>query len=605
VSAGRGSLVMVTIGERCPAGVLTAQAWDALRAAEQVVLADDLDEQWRQALDHADVALTAAPPAGVDVGTLLQRAAEGRRLGLLGPLSAADSEVVTRDLLRRSTSGETAPVVEVVLGSWDPVGAALLELVQVMDRLRSPGGCPWDAEQTHASLLPYALEEAYELVEAVELGDRAHLVEELGDLLLQVVFHARVAQEDPDAPFDVDDVAAGIVAKLRRRHPHVFAGADAPTAAHVEASWDRIKAEEKGRESVLDGVPLALPSLARAHKLIGRVERAGIRVDLPDGASPGEELLRVAARARAEGREAEQEARNALRAYEVRARAAELGAAAAPPRERSLAPGMDPEVVAQVDARLAAVVAEHAVAVPLAVESGSRAWGFPSPDSDYDCRFVYVRSQADYLSPWLHRDVVETPLDAVLDVGGWDLREALQLLVRGNATVLEWLRSPIAYDVDPGFRRAFLDLADEVADAGMLLRHHVHVGRGQREALGDGRGVPLKRVFYALRPAATVRWLREHPGQAVPPMDLPTLLAEVDVPAELVDVVEEAVARKAVTRELGTGDVAAPVLAFVDAELDRADDLPDAPADPAAGQAASAAFFRSAVSRWGPPSPGP
>ena len=103
-----------------------------------------------------------------------------------------------------------------------PAGSALLDLVAVMDRLRSPGGCPWDAEQTHASLLPYLVEETYEAVEAIEAGDRAHMAEELGDVLLQVVFHARVAQEDAQAPFDIDDVAAGIADKLRRRHPHVF-----------------------------------------------------------------------------------------------------------------------------------------------------------------------------------------------------------------------------------------------------------------------------------------------------------------------------------------------------------------------------------------------
>ena len=114
-------------------------------------------------------------------------------------------------------------------GSYDLPGARLLDLVAVMDRLRSPGGCPWDAEQTHASLLPYLLEETHEVIEAVERDDRAQLAEELGDLLLQVVFHARVAQEDPQQPFDIDDVAAGIVAKLVRRHPHVFADGAAST----------------------------------------------------------------------------------------------------------------------------------------------------------------------------------------------------------------------------------------------------------------------------------------------------------------------------------------------------------------------------------------
>ena len=121
-----GALVLVTLGERCPAGVLTAAAWDALRAAEQVLLGDGLGEEWREALDRAEVVLAATPPGGVDVGTLLQRAAEGRRLALLGPLEASASETVTRDLLRRSSSGLPAPQVEVVLGSWDPAGAGLL-----------------------------------------------------------------------------------------------------------------------------------------------------------------------------------------------------------------------------------------------------------------------------------------------------------------------------------------------------------------------------------------------------------------------------------------------------------------------------------------------
>ena len=114
-----------------------------------------------------------------------------------------------------------------------------------MDRLRSPGGCPWDRAQTHTSLVPYLVEEAHEAAEALESGDRDHMVEELGDVLLQVAFHARVAEEDPEAPFDIDDVAAGIVAKLVRRHPHVFAGGSASTPGEVETSWEAIKAAEQ------------------------------------------------------------------------------------------------------------------------------------------------------------------------------------------------------------------------------------------------------------------------------------------------------------------------------------------------------------------------
>ena len=147
-----------------------------------------------------------------------------------------------------------------------------------MDRLRSPGGCPWDAEQTHASLAPYAVEEAYELAEAATTAplDRAHLREELGDLLLQVVFHARVAQEDPYDPFDLDDVARGIAEKLRRRHPHVFADGDAQTPQQVVDRWEELKAAEKPeRTGLFDGVPAGMPALERAAKYVARLDRAG------------------------------------------------------------------------------------------------------------------------------------------------------------------------------------------------------------------------------------------------------------------------------------------------------------------------------------------
>lgn len=157
-----------------------------------------------------------------------------------------------------------------------PRGTGLLELVEVMDRLRSPGGCPWDAQQTHASLAPYAVEEAYELAEAIDSGVRADVADELGDVLLQVIFHARVAQDDQAEPFDIDDVAGRIIAKLRRRHPHVFADTHAPTPAHVEANWEAIKAAEKPeRTGPLDGIPAGLPPLERTAKVVSRLTRAG------------------------------------------------------------------------------------------------------------------------------------------------------------------------------------------------------------------------------------------------------------------------------------------------------------------------------------------
>ncbi len=154
-------------------------------------------------------------------------------------------------------------------------GHQFLELVAVMDRLRSPGGCPWDAEQTHASLVQYLVEETYETVEVIDAEDREGLLEELGDLLLQVVFHSRIAAEHPTQPWNIDDVADGITTKLIARHPHVFGDEQAPDAASVEQAWQDRKAVEKGRTSAIDGVPTAMPALVQAAKLMRRVARAG------------------------------------------------------------------------------------------------------------------------------------------------------------------------------------------------------------------------------------------------------------------------------------------------------------------------------------------
>lgn len=213
-------------------------------------------------------------------------------------------------------------------------GDGLDELVAVMDRLRSPGGCPWDARQTHRSLAEYLLEEAYETVEAIESGDRDDLREELGDLLLQVVFHARIAQEDPDEPWDIDDVARGIVAKLVRRHPHVFAADDGVTTAEqVESRWHELKAQEKGRASVTEGIPEALPALLRASKVLARSEHidvpvpdVGVALDaagIEDEEALGDLLLALVAQARERGWDAEAALREAVRRQAGRIRAAE------------------------------------------------------------------------------------------------------------------------------------------------------------------------------------------------------------------------------------------------------------------------------------------
>lgn len=148
-------------------------------------------------------------------------------------------------------------------------------LVAVVDRLRSPGGCPWDADQTHESLARFAVEEAYELADAIASGERDSLVDELGDVLFQVAFHARLGQEH-ERPFGIDEVADGIVAKLRRRHPHVFGDVDARTKEAIEANWDAIKAaEHPDRTSPLDGIPASFPPLERATKIANRYARAG------------------------------------------------------------------------------------------------------------------------------------------------------------------------------------------------------------------------------------------------------------------------------------------------------------------------------------------
>jgi len=161
------------------------------------------------------------------------------------------------------------------------MASQLLRLLEVMDRLRSPGGCPWDAEQTHQSLIKYLLEESYEFVDAVDEDDRQAMREELGDILLQVYFHSRIAQEHPTDPFSIEDVAEGIAEKLIRRHPHVFGDVEVSGTDEVLANWEQLKAAEKNRKSATDGVALAQPALPLITKLIYRAEKNGIKLDLP------------------------------------------------------------------------------------------------------------------------------------------------------------------------------------------------------------------------------------------------------------------------------------------------------------------------------------
>lgn len=215
-------------------------------------------------------------------------------------------------------------------------GARVRDLVAVMDRLRSPGGCPWDARQTHESLVEYLIEEAYETVEAIETSDDVALREELGDLLLQVVFHARIAQDNPEGTaWDIDDVADGIINKLISRHPHVFADGDAKTAEDVEANWHARKAKEKGRASVTEGIPENLPALVRAGKVISRSKH--LELPPPSSAEYAAEILKetesqedfgallfaMVAAARSRGWDAETALRGAIRERTLQIRAHE------------------------------------------------------------------------------------------------------------------------------------------------------------------------------------------------------------------------------------------------------------------------------------------
>jgi XTP/dITP diphosphohydrolase len=315
-------LVLLSTSHRVAPGLLAAAAWDLVRSAR--LFAGESGPQVCGVLQDQGIAvetLTGAP-AQIAAG-LLDAAGIGDRpvVWLVGDDGDPAVIAALAPALAALAADRSPPTVEVMPGSYDLPGSRLLDLVAVMDRLRSPGGCPWDAEQTHQSLAPYLLEEAHETLEAIETAQRSALIEELGDVLLQVVFHARLGEEDADRPWSIDDVAAGIVTKLVNRHPHVFGDADAPDAQYVADNWERIKAAEKGRTSVLDGIPAGLPALARAAKVVSRADRADLQVDvvdveLPEGTTSEEVgglLLGIAAAAQRLGLDPETALREAVR----------------------------------------------------------------------------------------------------------------------------------------------------------------------------------------------------------------------------------------------------------------------------------------------------
>lgn len=306
-------LIVVTTSPRVAPGLLSHRAWRAFGSGR--VLAGSEDHPQLPYLAEAGVEVTVVEP---DAARLAREAVEGTVVWLAD--GRGSDEEFMRALGHAAIALDDPPVIEVVPGSYDLPGARVLDLVAVMERLRAE--CPWDRGQTHESLVPYLLEEAYEVLETIEQGDYPALREELGDLLLQVVFHAKVAEG-----FDMDDVAAGIVDKLVRRHPHVFGSVRADSADEVSDNWEAIKAAERAargeRSSALDGVPLGQPALSLAAQLLRRAERAGAPESLAStvGQGVGRELFDLVRRAQQAGVDAEAELRAAARSYRERVHA--------------------------------------------------------------------------------------------------------------------------------------------------------------------------------------------------------------------------------------------------------------------------------------------
>lgn len=227
---------------------------------------------------------------------------------------------------------------------------------------------------------------------------------------------------------------------------------------------------------------------------------------------------------------------------------------------------VEPEIRERIDSALAMVERQEEVRILLAVESGSRAWGFSSPDSDYDVRFLYARKPEWYLSIDPRRDVIERPLDGDLDFSGWDIKKALQLLLKGNAVLVEWLNSPIRYREEAKAVSGLGELAARVAFHRPFGHHYLHHGASSyRRWIAERDAVSLKKYFYALRPAIALHWLRTRSDP--PPMDLPSLRAGLKLPGDLSAAIDDLIARKAARSEMGSGPRIDLLDRFIEAEL--------------------------------------
>jgi XTP/dITP diphosphohydrolase len=348
-------LVLLVTAPTVRAGLLSWPGWQVLQGADRV-LAGSADDPRLPALAEAGIGWTLLPGAGPAELTDPAELTRLLTMAVAGDSGAGDTVFLCPHdppgrpadqppgavALAAELGGPSGPAgvaVELLYGSTGMPGSELLTLVSVMDTLRR--NCPWDAKQTHESLAPFLIEESYEALDALESGDRQALRDELGDVLLQVMFHARVAEERAgQTGFDVDDVADGIVTKLVRRHPHVFAEVAVSGAEDVKRNWDAIKAAERAAAtgsagSALDSVPFGQPALALAAQLQRRAERAGVPAELAvsDGAGGagdglGAELFELVAKARAAGLDPELELRGAARRYRDRVRTWEQAQAA-------------------------------------------------------------------------------------------------------------------------------------------------------------------------------------------------------------------------------------------------------------------------------------
>ncbi|CAN5277542.1 nucleoside triphosphate pyrophosphohydrolase [soil metagenome] len=284
---------LLVTSPRVATGLLTLEAWDLLRAAS-AVYAPDLSDPTAEAIVGAGIGIVGSPlPPRYESGAIW-----------VAP--TGDDAWAQRVAAEIDGAAHVQQAVSIVVGSYDLPGAKVLDLVEVMDRLRAE--CPWTAQQTHTSLSHYLLEETYETLEALDSGDADHLREELGDVLMQVVFHARIAAESEG--WTIDEVAAGITEKLIYRNPHVFSDVVVADAAEVDANWQRLKASEKKRASPMEGIPSALPALALADKVLGRLD-ADVRIS---GRSIGDRLLVLVQEARSADVDAEEALRQAVRA---------------------------------------------------------------------------------------------------------------------------------------------------------------------------------------------------------------------------------------------------------------------------------------------------